>query len=40
MEKIIEEETYQRIKKEMNKTNNYFTMEELELLKKRAKKLT
>lgn len=37
---IIDEEVYQRIKKEMNKTDNYFTIEELKILKKRVEKLT
>ena len=37
---IINEEVYQRIKKEMNKIDNYFTMKELETLKKRLEKLT
>lgn len=36
---FIKEEKYQRIKKEINKTDNYFTMEELKILKKRLKKI-
>lgn len=40
MEKLIEEKMYQRIKKEMGKTDNYFTLEELKTLNKRLKKLT
>ena len=37
---FIEEEKYQRIKKEMNKTDDCFTAEELKTLKKLLKKLT
>lgn len=37
---FIEEEKYQRIKKEMNKTDDWFTAEELKTLKKLLKKLT
>ena len=37
---VIKEEEYQRIKKEMNKTDDYFRIEELKTLKKRIKKLT
>lgn len=37
---IIEEEKYQRIKKEINKTDNWFTVEELKILQKVGKKLT
>lgn len=38
--KIVEEEIYQRIKKEMNKNGNWFTAEELKTVKKLLKKLT
>lgn len=37
---FIEEEKYQRIKREMNKTNDWFSWEELKTLKKLLKKLT
>jgi len=37
---FIEREKYQRIKKEMNKTDDWFTAEELKTLKKLLKKLT
>ena len=37
---FIEEELYQRIKKEMKKTDDYFTIEELKILKNSIKKLT
>lgn len=37
---FIEREKYQRIKKEMNKTDDWFTPEELETLEKLLKKLT
>ncbi len=36
---IIEEEKYQRIKKEINKTDNWFTLEELKILQKADKKI-
>ena len=38
--KFIEREKYQRIKKEMNKTDDWFTAEELKTLEKLLKKLT
>ena len=38
--KFIREDVYQRIKKEMNKTDNYFTMEELKILKKKLEKIS
>ena len=37
---FIEEEKYQRIKREMNKTKDWFSWEELKTLKKLLKKLT
>ena len=37
---FIKEEKYQRIKREMNKTNDWFSWEELKTLKKLLKKLT
>ena len=37
---IIEEEEYQRIKKEIDKKDNWFTIEELKRLENRTKKLT
>lgn len=37
---FIEREKYQRIKKEMNKTDDWFTAEEVETLGKLVKKLT
>lgn len=37
---IINEEVYQRIKKEMNKRDDYFTLKELQILKNKIKKLT
>ena len=41
MEKIIiEEEKYQRIKKEMNKKGDWFSAEELGILKELLKKLS
>lgn len=38
--RFIKEEIYQRIKKEMNKKDDYFTEEELKILKNKLKKLT
>ena len=38
--KFIKEDVYQRIKKEMNKTDDYFTMKELKILKKKLEKIS
>lgn len=36
---IIDESIYQRIKKEMNKTNDYFTEEEIKYMEDFTKKI-